>query len=221
MTSAILRALLQLFDRRILAILLLCAAASLGCFVLVWYGLDAALLAFGGDGFAASAWARALGGLATLVLAWLLFPLLAGVFVGLFLERVAGIVEARHYPQLPRAPGLPWMVALACSLRLLALVLVVNLLLLVLLVVPVAYAVGWFAANGWLLGREYFELVALRREPPAAARSLRAAHRVELWAAGVATAFLLTLPGVNLVAPVFVTAVMLHRFEAWRRQPGR
>lgn len=46
-----------------------------------------------------------LGGAATLVIAWLLFPAAIGLLVGLFLDRVSRAVEQRHYPDLPAAPG--------------------------------------------------------------------------------------------------------------------
>ena len=78
----------------------------------------------------------------------------------------------------------------------------------------------FYAVNGYLLGREYFELVAMRRLDPDAARRLRRAHRGELFVAGVVMAFLLTLPVVNLLAPVVITAAMVHLFEGWRKDLG-
>lgn len=215
MPTAIARALLQLGDARILAVLGTSVLLSIGCFVAAWFGIDLVLVHWLG-GTHAQGWFTLLGGLATLGLAWLLFPPVSSAFVALFLERVAAAVEARHYPELPPAPGLPWSQALACSLRFLLLVLGVNALLLVLLLVPPAYAVGYFVANGWLLGREYFELVAWRRASPDLARRLHREHAFELWLSGVALTFLFTLPVVNLLAPVLATAVMVHRFEAWR-----
>ncbi len=37
--------------------------------------------------------------------------------------------------------------------------------------------------------------------------------------AGALVAVFLTIPVVNLVAPVVATAAMVHLFEAWRRAP--
>jgi uncharacterized protein involved in cysteine biosynthesis len=37
-----------------------------------------------------------------------------------------------------------------------------------------------------------------------------------MFLAGLVTAFLLTVPFVNLVAPIIGTAAMVHLFEAWR-----
>ena len=49
-----------------------------------------------------------LGGLATLVLTFILFPAVVSVAMGFFVEEVAEAVEERHYPHLgaPRAVGL-------------------------------------------------------------------------------------------------------------------
>ncbi|MEO6594552.1 MAG: EI24 domain-containing protein, partial [Planctomycetota bacterium] len=186
-----------------------------------WFGIDWLVFTFLGDLVSSSSVLRVLGGLTTLVLAWLLFPLVTAAFVALFLDRVACIVEARHYPNLQAAPGLPWLQAIACSLRFLAVMLAANLALLLLLFFPVAYPIGYFAVNGWLIGREYFELVALRRLTPAASHTLRARHSAELLLTGVALTFLLTLPLVNLVIPILATAVMVHRIEHWRREPAQ
>ena len=71
--------------------------------------------------------------------------------------------------------------------------------------------------NGYLFGREYFEVVALRRldrrRPGRCAQ--RFAGRVFL--GGVAIAGLFAVPIVNLVAPVIATAFMVHMFEGLRR----
>ena len=39
--------------------------------------------------------------------------------------------------------------------------------------------------------------------------------------AGMIVALLLTIPGVNLLAPVVATAAMVHLFEAWEGAPGK
>ena len=92
-----------------------------------------------------------------------------------------------------------------------------NMVLLIFLLLPPLFPFVFYAVNGYLLGREYFELVALRRIGPEEARRLRKAHRGKLFIAGVATALLLTIPVVNLLAPVVVTAAMVHLFENWRK----
>jgi CysZ protein len=219
MIHAFVRALGQLFDGRILGLIGACTLLSLACFVGAWFAIDWLLVWLLASYPSLQTW---IGGVttwvATLVAAWFLFPLVTSAFVGLFLENVARIVEARHYPDLGKAPGLPLWTGIGSSLRFLVLVLGANVLLLLLWFAPPVYAIGYLLVNGFLLGREYFELVALRRLGPPAARSLRIAHQGELLLAGIAFTFLLTLPVVNLVIPILATAVMVHRFEDWRRR---
>jgi uncharacterized protein involved in cysteine biosynthesis len=157
-----------------------------------------------------------LGGLATLVLTWLLFPLVLSACVCLFLDRVAAAVEARHHPELPPATGLPLWQSLAVSARFLVAVIVCNVLLLALLIVPPVYPAAYVLVNGALVGREYFELVALRRCSTTAAQNLRFRHRTELLLMGIVVTAMLTVPLLNLIAPVIGTAAMVHRLEAWR-----
>lgn len=222
MLTAFARAIGQLGDPRLLRVLGVSVLLAIACFAASWFAIGWLLTT---TEFVPTGWLElvldVLGGLATLVLTWFLFPLVASAFVALFLEQVAAAVEARHYPSLPPAKGTPWPEAIAYSLRFLGLVLAVNaaLLALMLLVPPVA-AVGYYIGNGWLLGREYFDLVALRRSSPDESRALRIAHGAELLAMGAASAFLLTLPFVNFLVPVLLTATLVHRCEVWRQDIG-
>jgi len=217
MSRAIVRAIAQLFDGRILGLVGGSALLSLACFVGAWFGVDWLLE----NVLPESGWAQTLaawfGGIAALVAAWFLFPTLTIAFVGLFLESVAHAVEVKHYPDLAKAPGLPFFRSVGASLRFLLVVIAANVLLLVTLFVPPVTAVAYFVVNGWLLGREYFELVALRRVTPETARELQRRHGGELLATGMLFTVLLPLPLVNLVIPVLATATMVHRFEEWRR----
>jgi hypothetical protein len=71
----------------------------------------------------------------------------------------------------------------------------------------------FYAVNGHLLGREYFEVVALRRLDPQAARQLRRDYAGRIWLAGTLIAVTFSIPLLNLAAPVLGTAFMLHRFQ--------
>ena len=93
-------------------------------------------------------------------------------------------------------------------------------LYLALLLLPPLGLLLFYAVNGYLLGREYFELVAERRLRPDRAAALRRAHRFRLPVYGAGIAFALTVPIVNLAVPVLATAFMVHVVEAWRRKSG-
>src|SRR5690606_4741546 len=82
--------------------------------------------------------------------------------------------------------------------------------------IPFLSPVLFYGLNGYLLGREYFEAVALRRLDEGRTRVLRRARGGQVFLAGVVIAVLMTVPLVNLVAPVIATAFMVHLFEGMR-----
>ena len=112
-----------------------------------------------------------------LVLSVVLMVPAAAAVVGFFLDDVAAAVEARHYPGAAAGDrARARRGRRADALGFLGLVVVANLAALViyLLVPPLAPFVFWLV-NGFLLGREYFGLVAMRRLGPEAARGAAAA----------------------------------------------
>lgn len=218
MVAAFLRALGQLGDPRIVGLLGRALLLSLLVFGAVWGGVAWILTH---EAITSIHWLDTvldvLGGFATLLLTWLLFPVVVSAMVGLLLEAVAAAVEARHYPELPRAKGLGLLAGLAASLRFLLLALLLNLLLLPCLLAPVVFPFAYLAVNGYLLGRDYFEFAALRRLDAVTARALRRRHRFAVFTGGVITALLLAVPFVNLLAPVLATMAMVHAAERSRR----
>ncbi len=154
-----------------------------------------------------------LGGLAVFGLAYLFFPAVVVAISGLLLERVANAVERRYYPGLPPAHGQSLWTEIFGALRFLVVVVALNLLVLPAYLIPGVNLMIFYVLNGYLLSREYFELVALRRMTPQSARIMRKAHTAKLFAAGVIVAFFSTIPLVNLLVPVVATAFMVHIFQ--------
>lgn len=139
----------------------------------------------------------------------------ASAFTGLFLDDVADAVEAAHHPALPQAPRAGLWVSLLDSAKYFVLLIGLNLLGMILFAVSGGLGiVGLWAINGFLLSREYFTMVALRRLSPAVVAGLRRAWRVRLWLAGVALAVPLSIPVVNLFVPVLGAAAFTHLFHA-------
>ena len=159
-----------------------------------------------------------MGWLAALAITWFLFPGVAGAFTGLMLDRVADAVEARHYPGLPPVKGASFSEALLSAAKFLVIMIFLNIFLLAFLIIPPLFPFVFYGVNGYLLCREYFTMVALRRVGAAEAEALRKAHRGRLFFAGVLIALMLTIPVVNLLAPIVATAAMIHLFEEWRSQ---
>jgi CysZ protein len=71
-------------------------------------------------------------------------------------------------------------------------------------------AILFFLATAYLLGREYFDLAAMRFHPVAEAKALRHAHRTTVFMAGLFIAGFVSIPIVNLATPLFGTAFMVH-----------
>lgn len=159
-------------------------------------------------------------GLMILLSVFLMVPV-ASAFTGLFLEDIAAAVENRHYPSLPPVPRIPFTDALQDSLSFLGLIIVVNVLALVVYIFsgPFAPLVFW-GVNGFLLGREYFQLVAMRRLGREGAKAARKRHFGTIWAAGFLMAAPLSIPLINLVIPILGVATFTHIFHALERSPG-
>ncbi|WP_417789816.1 EI24 domain-containing protein [Terasakiella pusilla] len=161
-----------------------------------------------------------LGSLATIGVVWLLFPAVASVIIGFLLEDIAEAVENKHYPNLPKAASIPWGETLVEAIKFACVMVALNILALpIYLLFPAVNLVVFYGLNGYLISREYFELVGQRRVGLKKAKALRKAYQGKLLIAGALTAFLLTIPLVNLIAPVVGTAVMVHLFHSWRREP--
>ena len=154
-----------------------------------------------------------------LVLSALLMIPVASAFTGLFLDRIAAAVEQRHYPQLPPGRDIGVLEGLGDGLKFLAILIGANILalLLYLLFAPAAPLIFW-GLNGFLLGREYAQMVALRRLDAAGARAFRRRHSGTIFAAGVLMAVPLTIPVVNLLVPVLGAATFTHLYH--RLTPG-
>jgi CysZ protein len=149
----------------------------------------------------------------------------ASAFTGLFLEDVAQAVEDRHYPDQPHVARVPFFDSLVETVNFFALLVGVNVLALVLygFAGPFIPVVFW-VVNGFLLGREYFTMVATRRLGRAGAKALRRRYAAQVWIAGSLMAAPLSLPLINLLIPVLGAATfthLFHRLHAQDRQTAR
>ena len=222
MLAAYAAAAAQLFDPNVRAALWRAFFTALAATAALWTGAGFALpwLALSGLPWLDTL-AQVLGVAGVFVVSWILFPGFVSAGVAFFLEDVADAVERRHYPGLAPARSQGAGETALFAARFLALVVLVNLALLPFLLAPPVFPFVFYPANGYLLGREYFELVAARRVDPETARALRDRNRWTLFAAGTVAATMLTVPILNLVAPVIATAATVHLFHAWNRETGR
>ena len=215
MLGAFALALGQLGDRRVLAVLVKSGAITLAIFAalgwLGWLGLGWALEDYSARGL--DTLRAFLAAVLALTAGWLLFRLVALAVLQLFGDEVVRAVEARHYPAAAAAARpLGWREELRVASRSLLRSLGYNLAALPVALLLLATAIGpallFAAVNAVLLGRELSEMVALRHRDAAGTAPLPGfATRTALGAVVVA---LLTLPFVNLLAPVLGAAAATH-----------
>ena len=157
------------------------------------------------------------GGITAIVIAWLLFPTFASFFITLFLEDIVEAVENRHYSSIILEKINNPSATFIISLRFTAIALFLNIL-----AIPFYFFTIWFpplgifvfyCLNGYLLGREYFELVALRHIKMEDIPSIRQSNRWQLFLFGSVTTFLFTIPIINFLAPILGVTGMTHFFR--------
>jgi len=216
MLNAAVRGVSQLFDPATFHVLAISVLGSVAIFALLWFGVGETLAHVHLFETRWLDWiARLAVGAGAIVLPFFLFSVVAVLIASLFVDRVAGAVERRWYPGLPAPRRQPVGEAVALALGFMGATLLWNLLALpVYLLIPGANAVIFLLINGYLLGREYFEMVAQRRVDRAGILRLRRTYPFRLLGGGLLIAALSFLPLANLVTPIVATAFMLHLFQS-------
>lgn len=225
MFAGLILAIEQLGDPRIRGVIVKAVVISAALFVALMFAAGWLLsgLSVFGIGWIDSA-VSFLGGSAAFVIGLFLFPAFAGIIISFMLEEIASAVEARHYPNLPAAREEPVMemvgnaarfAGITVVLNLLVFIIIVPIMLITIVLIPFIPFV-FYALNGYLLGREYFEFAAVRRLDPAAGRTLRRRFRFRVFVCGIVIAVLMTVPFVNWLMPVVAAAYMVHVFEGVR-----
>jgi CysZ protein len=158
-----------------------------------------------------------------LLLPFFLGAPVAAFFASLYLEQIAKKVEVISYPADAKASGARAGTTFFGGLRLAVLVILVDVVLLPAdAAIPGAGEVLTILANGWLLGRGYFELAARRHLKRTTADALRRRHWGAVFAAGTIISVLTIIPVADLIAPLLGAAFMVHLFERYRHKesPG-
>ncbi len=161
-------------------------------------------------------------GLMLILSVFLMIPV-ASAITSLFLDDVAAAVEDVHYPHLHPVGRVPFWDGLRDSVNFLGVIVGANVLALILYIplffIPFAPVILFYALNGFLLGREYFTVAAMRREGRAGAAEMRKANRGEVFLAGCLMAIPLTVPVLNLFIPIIGAATFTHIYHRLARQP--
>lgn len=159
-------------------------------------------------------------GLGLFAAAIFLMPAVTALIAGFFSDDIAAQVERTHYPGDPPGAALPIATALAQGTKAAAFSILIYLCALPFLLFAGLGAVIFFLANALVLGREYFNLAAMRFHSPEETAILRKRHAATVFQAGMLIAAFLLIPIVNLATPLFATALMVHMHKRLMKVPG-
>jgi CysZ protein len=209
-----------IFDPAFLRVVLKAVGLTALLFIILFAGAEYALRYLPiAHSAGANAVLAALGVILFLLLVMFLGAPVAALFATLFLDDIAAAVEAKYYADDPPSRGAPFWQSLLLGLRLFALLVIASVLLLPAdFLLPGIGNLLSLVVTGWLLGRQYFELVALRHLSRTAINNLRWRRRGAVLAAGVMMAVAAAIPVVNLFAPLFGVALMVHEYKRFVRE---
>jgi uncharacterized protein involved in cysteine biosynthesis len=139
-----------------------------------------------------------------------LMPAITSLVASVFVDDVADHVEREHYPAEHPGTALPLGVAIPEGVKTALLTILVYVIALPFVLFAGAGFLIFFIATAWLLGREYFELAAMRFRSPAEAKAMRKHHAATVFTAGLIIAAFVSIPIVNLATPLFGMAFMVH-----------
>ena len=105
-----------------------------------------------------------------------LMPTITAFVGSFFVDEIADAVEREYYPAEPAGRALPFFRALIEGMKIALLALMVYFCALPFIFFAGLGVIMLFLANSYLLGREYFELAAMRFRPPYEAKAMRKAN---------------------------------------------
>jgi CysZ protein len=229
MLAAAINALSQLVSRPFRTVLIKSvglAVALLALLIIVLYRLSAWLAEAGGawaEGaigtfahgpIVALGWVTAIAlGLGLFAGAIFLMPAVTAVVASFFADEIAALVEEDYYPADPPGVALPLGRAMVEGARAALLGIAIYLCAAPFLLLAGVGAVIFFLATAYVLGREYFELAAMRFRPVPQAKAFRRFHRASVFTGGLFIAAFVSIPIINLATPLFGTAFMVHLYK--------
>ena len=157
------------------------------------------------------------------IVSWFLFPGTVIIVMGFFIEDLVREVEKSYYPNLEDNSKHPQGSFLWSGFKFGLFTLMVNLaalpIILIFLFLPPINIFVFTALNGYLLGREYFELIAGRRLRKDRIGDLWRRNRIQLIFSGIVITFLYSIPVINFFMPAIGAAFMVHTFyRIWQKE---
>jgi CysZ protein len=155
---------------------------------------------------------------------YLLFPGVVTMVMGVLTDKIADAVEEEYYPNRLGHRDVPYGDLIISAAKLALIMLTINLVFLIpYIILLIAGGIGFIllfvAVNGLLLGREYFEMVAIRHMSPREVTALRKSNSGAIFMGGALIAAMFMIPFLNILAPIIGAAVMTHIFHHMADQP--
>jgi len=220
------KAITQLFSPPLRAVLWKTVGLALALIVVVGVALERLIVYLVGAGSAsveqtlgtgahlpanALAWLLSIAaGLGIVVGSIMLMPAVTAIVGSFFADQIGQEVEREHYPADPPGKAVPLWLAIWEGFKTASLAVVIYLCAAPLLLFAGFGAVIFFLATAYILGREYFELAAMRLRPRAEAKALRRRNAAMVYVGGLFIAAFVSIPIVNLATPLFAMAFMVH-----------
>jgi CysZ protein len=208
----------QLFEPAFRSVLLKSLGLTILLLIVAWIGLEAIVSTLLTPLLGPWPWVTTtvlwlLGAGLFIGLGFLIAPVTAA-FAGIFLDDVAQRVEERNYPGERAGRPLPMVQSMTMAVKFTLVVIAANLVALILVLLPFINVAVFFFVNAWLLAREYFMFAAMRFRPETDAEALRQKYSVEIFLSGLVIAGFMAVPVLNLLTPLFATAMMVHVHKA-------
>lgn len=202
---------------------------SLIAAVITLAGLNYALLEFWPESWKSGfEWADTAGfWFVAAVGSYVLFPALVTTVMGFLTDKVALAVEEEYYPNRIGGRNVPIMETVMGALKLALLMILINMIAFFPYIFLLFTTAGsgafllFIAVNGFLLGREYFEMVAIRHMPIREVVRMRKLYGSKIFFAGAFIAAMFAVPILNLLAPIIATAMMTHIFQFLTHEDAR
>lgn len=156
---------------------------------------------------------------------YLLFPGIVTMVMGLLTDKIADAVEEEYYPNRMGNRKVPYGDLVISAAKLALIMLIINLIFLIPYIIlffmgGFGFVILFVAVNGFLLGREYYEMVAIRHMGRREMNYFRKENSGSLFMGGALIAGMFMIPFVNILAPIFGAAVMTHIFHNLAAKPG-
>ena len=229
MLDDVIQSIVQMFAPPLRAVLWKSIGLALALIIVVGIALDRSIVYLIGAGGASLkstlgpqahapasvlAWMLSIvAGLGIVVGSVFLMPAVTAVVGSFFADEIGAEVERENYPADPPGRALPLWLASWEGAKTALLALVIYLCAMPLMLFLGFGAVIFFLATAYILGREYFELAAMRLRPPAEAKLMRKRHAMTVYLGGLFIAGFVSIPIVNLATPLFAMAFMVHRIS--------